>query len=498
MAKIFKFKRSDTGEVIKQWKFNPSQEKFWNSKKRFVLFSGGFGCGKSMLLILKAIVLSQKYNGNYILMGRKTYPELRDALIKDFFNLCPEYLIDQWLKAETRVIFKNKSEIIFRHLDTVAESEIRSMNLGAAFIDQAEDISEDVFMGLQGRLRREGVGDIDRRIYLSCNPKLTWLYKKFKREPGEDYDLIEASTLENAANLSPVYIDNLMKYPASYRRQYVEGVWDESLFSDRIVFAREYVERIMSFIREPIKIREGLEIFAEYKPGHKYQMGVDAAEGIEAGDEAAITIADLEDEEEVASWSGRVPPDVLAMKAAKFARWYQDKSDRCVIVPEMNSIGLTVVHKLKQEEDIRVYRRQEFDKVSGRLTEKLGWRTTSSTKPLLVSRFNELLRLREPRVFSAKTVEQFKSFVYTDEVKRQGMGSEEGFHDDRIISLLLAFWQKGEVVPGKVSRPNVIPQLEAESHELNRKTGLVIVNGKIKSMPQLQPKLEIASSWTIK
>ncbi|MEK7111795.1 MAG: phage terminase large subunit, partial [Patescibacteria group bacterium] len=304
MSKIFKFKRADTGEVIRQWKFNPSQEKFWNSKKRFVLFSGGFGCGKSMLLILKAIVLSQKYNGNYILMGRKTYPELRDALIKDFFNLCPAYLIDQWLKAETRVIFKNKSEIIFRHLDTVAESEIRSMNLGAAFIDQAEDIGEDVFLGLQGRLRREGVGDIDRRIYLSCNPKLTWLYKKFKREPGEDYDLIEASTLENAANLSPVYIDNLMKYPASYRRQYVEGVWDESLFSDRIVFAREYVERLMKFIREPIKVREGLEIFSEYKPGHRYQMGVDAAEGIEAGDEAAISIVDLEDEEEVASWSG--------------------------------------------------------------------------------------------------------------------------------------------------------------------------------------------------
>ena len=67
------FKNLETEEIVKEWELNPSQEKFWKSKKRFVLFSGGFGCGKSLMLTLKAIELALAYPGNYILMGRKTY-----------------------------------------------------------------------------------------------------------------------------------------------------------------------------------------------------------------------------------------------------------------------------------------------------------------------------------------------------------------------------------------------------------------------------------------
>ena len=147
-----------TGEIISKWEFNPAQVRFWNSDKKFVLFSGGYGCGKSLMLTLKAIVLSMEYPNNYILMGRRTYPELRDTLLKEFFNICPDGLIRDYLKAEGRVIFYNKSEIIFRHLDTIAECEIRSRNLGAAFIDQAEDIEKAVFDGLRGRWRRTRSG----------------------------------------------------------------------------------------------------------------------------------------------------------------------------------------------------------------------------------------------------------------------------------------------------------------------------------------------------
>src|SRR3990172_13032532 len=139
---IIKFSTPEGEVLCGPWELNPSQEKFWNSKKKFVLFSGGYGCGKSLMLTLKAVDLALRYPKNYILMGRRTYPELRDTLLKEFFNYCPDILIKDYLKAEGRVILHNGSEIIFRHLDTIAESEIRSLNLGAAFIDQAEDIGK--------------------------------------------------------------------------------------------------------------------------------------------------------------------------------------------------------------------------------------------------------------------------------------------------------------------------------------------------------------------
>ena len=451
-----------------------------STKRKFVLFSGGVGCGKSLMLTLKGIEMAIKYPNNYILMGRLTYPELRDTLMKEFFTTCPEYLIRDYYKAENRVVFYNKSEIIFRHLDKMAEAEIRSLNLGSFFIDQAEEIPYEVFMELRRRLRRDVVADGDRRGYLSCNPALTWLYREFKQLKdkdgnnlnGEEYEVIEASTLENEKNLPAEYVADLLKHPESFKKQYVYGVWDESLLSDRIVFDREYVFRILNGVKKPIKEIDGLEIFREYIPGHRYQIGIDASEGIASGDSASITIVDLDTEEECASWDGKLAPDVVAEKAIGYANMYQDKKNRILFVPEMNSVGLALLNKLEQYEGVRIYRREEFDKISKMKLEKVGWRTTKQSKALLISRFRELLRLRDPKVYSEKTASQFKSFIYSDEAHRYGAGAEVGFHDDRIISLLLAFWQRGEVKPGKVHSPSL------SSKDLQNSLSFTMKNGK--------------------
>src|SRR3990167_226722 len=487
------FKNPKTEMALRTWELNPSQERFWLEKKKYVLFSGGFGCGKSLMLVLKAIELSLKYPGNFILMGRKTYVELRDSLWKEFIAICPpEFLDGEPRRGEMKIVFKNKSEIIFRHLDTIAETELRSLNLGAAFIDQAEDISKEVFLALQGRLRREGVPNNDRKIYLSCNPKLSWLFADFKQEPLVEAALIEASTLENRANLPEGYIESLLQYPESWRRQFVEGVWDYSLLAERVVFSREYVARLLEMQRDPLRMREEVEIFEEFIPGHKYQMGIDAAEGF-AGDEAAITVACLTCLQEAASWSGRLPPDVVAEKGIRVAKWYQDEYSRCLIVPEMNSIGMALVNKLKQESgEIRIYQREEFDKMTGQKIDKYGWRTTSATKPLLVSRFQERLRLQNPCVYSARTLEQFKSFVHTDAAKSKGMAAETGFHDDRVIACLLAFWEKAPIKPGQFVRPVA----KSEPDKLGK---FMVVNGKLKYKPQFRPELMIerGRSWKV-
>ncbi len=489
------FRDPRTGQESKKWILNSSQRRFWKAQKKFVLFSGGFGCGKSLMLILKAIEMAVNHPNNYILMGRKTYPELRDTLWKDFQGVCPEFLIESSSRAEMRITFRNKSEIIFRHLDTIAESEIRSMNLGAAFIDQAEDIPKDVFLGLRGRLRREGVPEEYRRIYMSCNPSLTWLFADFKQHPLAEYEVIEASTLENAANLPDGYVKDLMKYPLSWRRQYVEGVWDTSLMSDRLVFAREYIQYLLSLKKCPIETKEGLDIYYRFSSGHRYQMGIDAAEGLEQGDEAAITITDLCCLREAASWSGRVPPDVTSEYALRFARWYSDEHTPITLLPEMNSVGLAVLNRLQKESSysIRIYRREEFDKTTGEKLEREGWRTTASTKALLISRFQELLRLKNPEVYSEATLEQFKSFVYTDEAKKKGSGAEKGFHDDRVISCLLSFWEKSEVLPGKIIRPRGNAEENAASRFSKE---LKIVKGKIMYKQRPRPILLIGDqSW---
>ena len=449
------------------------------------------------MLVLKAIDLALRYPNNFILMGRQTYIQLRDSLLKEFLVTCPPGLIEQYYKAEMKIKMINGSEIIFRHLDKMAEQELRSMNLGAAFIDQAEDVEKNVFLALLGRLRREGIAEQDRKLIMSMNPELTWHFAEFKQNPKEYYELIEASTYENRKNLPDGYIENMeQNYPENYRKQYMEGVWDETLLAGNAVFAREDIVKLDSWVRPPTREIDGLKIYSDFITKHEYQMGIDVAEASEEDttkkDKSSITIVDLTIEEEVAHWAGQLPPDVVAEKAAKFARMYQDKDTICTVLPEMNAIGLALVNKLAQEDDIYIYRREEFDRSVGKKMKKLGWRTSRSTKPLLISSFQERMRLGCPKIRTSEILAEMKTFIYTTEARTSGMGAKTGFHDDRLISCLLAFFQpikdlKSSKVLSKSPNSSII--------KVDITPSLEIINGKM-HFRHLQPIMDKGKKWT--
>ena len=115
------------------------------------------------------------------------------------------------------------------------------MNLGGIGIDQAEDIPEGIYMALKGRLRRENA---NHKVYMTSNPALSWLYRVYKQEGHTNHRLIEASTLENEANLPKSYIENLRTYPPLLYKQFVLGIWDESMFSENSVYAPEFLDQL--------------------------------------------------------------------------------------------------------------------------------------------------------------------------------------------------------------------------------------------------------------
>lgn len=213
---------------------NPKQMEFVTNTSRFSCYSGGFGSGKTYAGCVRGLVLSQ-FPNNFGLIGRLTYRELADTTRKTFFEVCPPDYYDssrggKWMPTDNYLRLVNGSEIIFRHMDTVSEKELLSLNLGWFYIDQAEEVGEGVFRTLQSRLRLNRVPT--RYGFITCNPEPgNWIYKIFQKPNEEgtlnkDYYIVNSSTADNPYN-PPDYLQSLIgAYPEEMQKRYIEGRWD--------------------------------------------------------------------------------------------------------------------------------------------------------------------------------------------------------------------------------------------------------------------------------
>ncbi len=209
------------------------QERFIFSEKPFSAYFGGFGNGKTMSGCIKAHQHCQQKDA-FFLIGRRHATDLEDSTLRDFMELFRS--MGKYSPGRKSFAFYKDgvrwSEVIFRHLDDM--QSLTNMNLSGFWIDQAEEVSEDAFDFLLGRIRRPTV---DRREgFLTGNPAgHDWIWRRFikkKRRDGKilpdasDYEMIVASTLENRKNLPESYIRGLMSQPDSWVKRFVEGSFD--------------------------------------------------------------------------------------------------------------------------------------------------------------------------------------------------------------------------------------------------------------------------------
>lgn len=229
--------RKTTKAMSKTLKLHTHQRLFLTAKEKFVGLFGGLGNGKTLAGCAKILELATTYPNNLCLVGRLTYPELRDSTREVFMNLlrmCYPETAYKFNTQENSVTLWNDSKVIFRHLDNPAN--LLSMNLGAFYIDQAEEVDEDAFKTLQGRLRRQNIPDLKGLV--TGNPAgHNWVYERFGVglwPAGSNdithnlrYRMITAPTIANAANLPEDYEDILKQsYSPEWYARYVMGSWD--------------------------------------------------------------------------------------------------------------------------------------------------------------------------------------------------------------------------------------------------------------------------------
>ena len=220
-----------------QYELLPAQKEFMiishSYPRDIALYQGGYGSGKTFCGSLLGLLLALKYDGITGLVGALTYPLVRDTTLKQYFEHLDNmgfragYHYD-FKSAESKLVFKNGSEILFRHMEE--PNKLKSLNLGFIELEEMSDIPESTFKMLLGRLRQTikpewKEKDFRYRLFGHTNPESSkgWIYKYFVEEKQDNYRLIQAPTTQNKF-LANDFVESLKSaYDPEYYRINVLG-----------------------------------------------------------------------------------------------------------------------------------------------------------------------------------------------------------------------------------------------------------------------------------
>ena len=160
-----------------------------------------------------------------------------------------------------------------------------------------------------------------------------------------------------------------------------------------------------------------------------YVLGVDTAEGLAHGDYSCIQVLDVRTGEQAACWHGHIPPDNLAEEVHMLGLWYNDAL--CCV--ESNNHGLTTIVQLRHLGYPNMFRKRSVNKVTNKVSQEFGWKTTRTTKPLLIDDLSMALRNDELKLFDRNTINELKTYVRNE----RGTMSGSPF-DDRVMALALS------------------------------------------------------------
>lgn len=128
-------------------------ENVFNCSKRNICWNSGYGAGKTYTFSQKCVALLAKFPGYRIAIGRYSSTELKRTTMQTFFKVCPPELYKEEFGGHRvdslgYVDLINGSRVYWMHFDQYDEGALRSLEINSAFIDQAEEIPESVYLTL--------------------------------------------------------------------------------------------------------------------------------------------------------------------------------------------------------------------------------------------------------------------------------------------------------------------------------------------------------------
>jgi len=354
-----------------------------------------------------------------------------------------------WIKQLANVTVDNRTSFVLSNGSEIKASSTssdagRSEALSLLVVDEAAHVEglNELWTGLYPTLSTGG-----RCIALSTpNGVGNWFHQSYIDADAEKNVFTPIKLLWDVhPERDQEWFENETKNMS--HRQIAQELLCNFNASGETVIHSDDIERILAETVDP-KHRTGFDrnfwIWEECKSENSYLLSADVARG-DGQDYSVFHIFKLETMEIVAEYQGKLPPDMFATVLFNAGAEYGN----CMIVVENNTIGHTVLTKLKDMQYPNIYHsikstHEYVDELTAeqRSGAVAGFTMSMKTRPLVVAKFEEFIRNKLLKVYSKRLQHELTTFVWNNG-KPEAMRS---YNDDLIMACAIGCWVRDTAI----------------------------------------------------
>ena len=442
--------------------FNDVYLPYLNNEDRYLLFYGGGSSGKSYFLGERLIykqITPKKCNALIVRQTadtnrKSTFPLLKQVISN--WNLSEYFKINE---SDMRIVCTlTGNEIAFAGLDDV--EKIKSITfangeLTDIWVEEATECQEADINQLKVRLRG---GKSKKQMVLSFNPINIqhWIKKHFI---DSGLATVCFSTYKDNKFLTDddrKALEDLQFIDEYTYEVYCLGKWG---IVGKTVFDARSIQARLDNIPKPIKTGyftydyDGLKIdnikWVNDKQGYieiyqipnvpkvtKYALGGDTAG--EGSDFFVGDVVEAKTGEQVAKLRHQFDSDQYTRQMYCLGKYY----DWALIGIEANFDSYPIM-ELQRLGYPNQYVRTAQDTYTGKTEKRFGFKTTSLTRPTIISRLIEIVREHCETINSRETLEELLTIIRNEKGRIE---APQGGHDDQMMSLAIAHHIREQVV----------------------------------------------------
>jgi phage terminase large subunit len=444
----------DINVQISKKVFNDIYLPYLDNKARYLIFYGGGGSGKSYFIAQRYTYKLMQNSLCNVLVTRSVGNTNRDstfALLKQVIN---KWNISKYFKineSDLRIkCIATGNEIIFKGLDDTEKLKSITFSKGELtdiWMEEASETNENDLKQLDIRLRGKGS---EKQIILSFNPIDInhWIKKRFFDKSQDNVNILKTTYNDNKFlnEADKQLLESFKETDPYYYDVYCLGMWG---VLGNTIFDAHKINQRLNEIKPPIKVgffiynydgqnikdirwcddpKGYIKIYKDVKLLYPYVIGGDTS-----GDGSDYFIGQVLDNttgEQVATLRHQFDEDVYAQQMYCLGKHYND----ALIGIEAN-FSTFPIKEMQRLGYYRQYAREQMDTYTGKKEKRYGFKTTSVSRPVIISGLITIARESPELINDKQTLEEMLTFVRSEKGKPE---AQKGAHDDCVMGLAIA------------------------------------------------------------